>query len=259
MVLVAGDGKCYSLATVPKPNRLLLSLLFTSFFSFGQSSMSVVLTNVKIEQLVQAGVSEAEIAHIIGTTSTFDFDLRSVSTDALLKAGVSEDIIKAMAAREAGTSVQQAQSGLVQPTKGAGSASSNQASLPATALTVTATAYRIVPHQNSFDLQLPGRVQTNCYGSGTLNWSVSCSSVVTPPSDIPINISWIEMYEQVTAGGLVYTLKCTAHWVGSACTILTNGDQFAADINGTTMRLTAHRGGNMGKIVHMKYHVLDIR
>ena len=200
-MLVAGDGKCYSLATVPKPKRLVLSLLFTSFFSFGQSSMSVSLTNTKIEQLVQAGVSEAEITHIIGTTSTFDFDLRPVSTDALMKAGVSEDIIKAMAAREAGTSVQQAQSPLVRATKGAGSPSSHQVAFPTSALTVTATAYRIVPHQNSFDLQLPGRVQTNCYGSGTLNWSVSCSSVVTPPSDIPINISWVEVYQQVISGG----------------------------------------------------------
>ena len=70
---------------------------------------------------------------------------------------------------------------------------------------ITATAYRIVPHQNTFELQLPGRVQTSCYGSGTLNWSVCCSSVVTPPSDIPINISWVEVYQEVITGGSVYT------------------------------------------------------
>jgi hypothetical protein len=55
--------------------------------------------------LVVAGVSEAEVIRVIQTAPRIDFDLRPASTDALLKVGVSEDVIKAMAARESGEGV----------------------------------------------------------------------------------------------------------------------------------------------------------
>src|SRR5437868_7332869 len=61
------------------------------------------LTNGRIEDMVLAGVSQSEIIRIISTASAFNFDLSPGSTDNLLKLGVSEDIIKAMAARENGT------------------------------------------------------------------------------------------------------------------------------------------------------------
>jgi hypothetical protein len=54
---------------------------------------------------VLAGVSEREVIRVISSASTISFDLRPGSTDNLLKVGVSEDIIKAMAARENGTQV----------------------------------------------------------------------------------------------------------------------------------------------------------
>lgn len=61
------------------------------------------LTNERIGGLVLAGVSESEIIRIISSASAVNFDLRPNSTDELLKVGVSEDVIKAMAARESGT------------------------------------------------------------------------------------------------------------------------------------------------------------
>jgi hypothetical protein len=51
---------------------------------------------------VLAGVSQTEIIRIISSAPAVGFDLRPNSNDELLKVGVSEDIIKAMAAREAG-------------------------------------------------------------------------------------------------------------------------------------------------------------
>src|SRR5437868_7693525 len=66
------------------------------------------LTNGRIEDMVLAGVSQSEIIRIISTASAFNFDLRPGSTDNLLKVGVSENIIKAMAAREIGAPIQAA-------------------------------------------------------------------------------------------------------------------------------------------------------
>jgi hypothetical protein len=61
------------------------------------------LSDVRVADLVRSGVSTNEIIRIISVAPKVQFDLRPVSTDALLKAGVSEEIIKAMAAKEMGT------------------------------------------------------------------------------------------------------------------------------------------------------------
>ena len=58
------------------------------------------LTNQRIGDLVQAGVSTEEIIRIIASAPKVSFDLRPGSTDNLLSAGATEDVIKAMAARE---------------------------------------------------------------------------------------------------------------------------------------------------------------
>lgn len=60
------------------------------------------LTNQRIGDMVLAGVSQSEVIRIIGSASAVNFDLRPNSTDALLNVGVSEDIIKAMSAKENG-------------------------------------------------------------------------------------------------------------------------------------------------------------
>jgi hypothetical protein len=63
------------------------------------------LTNQKVGDLVVAGVSTSEVIRIISAAPSVSFDLRPGSTDNLLNAGVSEEIIKAMAARESGAAV----------------------------------------------------------------------------------------------------------------------------------------------------------
>jgi hypothetical protein len=80
---------------------VILSLILASV-AVGQQAQGT-LTNQRVGDMVLAGVSQKEIIRIISTASVVTFDLRPVSTDALLQVGVSEDIIKAMAARENGT------------------------------------------------------------------------------------------------------------------------------------------------------------
>jgi hypothetical protein len=58
------------------------------------------MNDQRIVDLVGMGVSEQEIIRMISAADKFDFDLRPVSTDAMMNAGVSEELIKAMAARE---------------------------------------------------------------------------------------------------------------------------------------------------------------
>ena len=60
------------------------------------------LTNQGVGGSVLAGVPESEVIRVITTAPQVSFDLRPVSTDALSKVGVSEDIIKVMAARQIG-------------------------------------------------------------------------------------------------------------------------------------------------------------
>lgn len=70
-----------------------------------QSAPNGPLNNLRIGSLVGMGVSEQEVLRLISTAPSVDFDLRPVSTDALIRAGVSEPIIKAMAAKETGQSM----------------------------------------------------------------------------------------------------------------------------------------------------------
>jgi hypothetical protein len=69
---------------------LLCSLVITASLCAQQPAGT--LTNQRIGDLVQAGVSSSEIIRIIGSAETVNFDLRSGSTDNLLSAGVSEEI-----------------------------------------------------------------------------------------------------------------------------------------------------------------------
>jgi hypothetical protein len=81
--------------------RLALALSVCSLLCAQQGP----LTDGRLMGLAQAGVSETELLRLIATAPSIDFDLRPVSTDALMKIGVSENVIKAMAARESGQSI----------------------------------------------------------------------------------------------------------------------------------------------------------
>ena len=58
---------------------------------------------------------------------------------------------------------------------------------------------------------------------------------------------------------MVYTLRCTRSWTESNCSWFVPGHMFVAEIKDTTMWITAHRGGNLGKEIQAKYQLLDVR
>jgi hypothetical protein len=83
----------------PAPLLLCLGL---SLPSAAQKQLQPALDDVRIMQLVQDGVHSDELQRIIASAPTVAFLMNPASTDVMLKAGVSEDVLKAMSARTNG-------------------------------------------------------------------------------------------------------------------------------------------------------------
>ena len=130
--------------------------------------------------------------------------------------------------------------------------------------TATALAYRVIPHERTSYYQAPGYSNTTCFGNGTyfgnsVSTFANCSTVTQAPIYRPVSVVSVEVFNQVDINGLVFTIRCTASWVGSNCNWLRPGDTFPTEVKGTTMWVTARKGGNMGKEVRSKYQILDMR
>jgi hypothetical protein len=107
---------------------LAVSLALCSF-AFGQETQGG-LTDKRIYELFTSGVQTGEILRIIATAPEIEFDLRPEATFALIRAGVPDAIIRAMAAREKGTALEAA-AGLSEPPS-RGASTSTIAAWPAT-------------------------------------------------------------------------------------------------------------------------------
>lgn len=83
---------------------LFLVLLVASVVLAQQAAQTGPLTNQRIIELVHSGVRSDELARIIATAPQVSFDLSPAATSSMMQAGVSEDTIKAMAAKESGIS-----------------------------------------------------------------------------------------------------------------------------------------------------------
>src|SRR6185312_9483840 len=81
---------------------LVFSAFVLSIAAQGIQPRSGPLTDERIIALVHAGVRPDELARVIAMAPQVSFDLTPAATDAMMKAGVSEDTIRAMAAREQG-------------------------------------------------------------------------------------------------------------------------------------------------------------
>jgi hypothetical protein len=117
----------------------------------------------------------------------------------------------------------------------------------------------------------PGRANTNCSGSGTVNATgttvgstttvngtvstdSNCNTTYTPPQTMNGNRITVDNSAWVTdtATGDQYLIQCTANWRGSKCSYLTGGTYKAA-LEGNDMWITGMKGM---KEATAKYHVL---
>jgi hypothetical protein len=83
--------------------RFVLGLLLSAaLFAQQQQSTTGPLTNRRITELVHSGIRPDELARIIATAPEVSFDLSPSAEQAMMSAGVTEDTIRGMAAREQG-------------------------------------------------------------------------------------------------------------------------------------------------------------
>jgi len=140
-------------------------------------------------------------------------------------------------------------------------AAKNQQNGPLTVRAMTHTS-RLNEHTSAYTT--PGTSNTNCSGTGTTvgnttNATANCQTTSNPAQIHQITMQTLDVVNVVEAGGMQYTISCTAHWRGSNCGPMIDGDTFPAEIDGNTMWITARKGGNRGKEVRSKYRILDIR
>ena len=128
---------------------------------------------------------------------------------------------------------------------------------------------RAVRHSTRFDehtasYTTPGTSDTNCSGSATTIGNTTdglahCQTSSTPAQINQVTTRTEYVTDVVEANGMRYTITCTGSWRWSKCDPLNDGDQFRAEIDGNTMWIEAHQGGNQGKAVKIKYKIQDIR
>lgn len=131
-------------------------------------------------------------------------------------------------------------------------------------ITVTAFTHQAQLLQRTSTYQTPGQSDTTCSTTsttmgGTTTGNADCTTTTTAPQNHEIIISRLDVVDKVLGEGRVYTIVCSAHWRGSNCGPLIDGDTFEAEIDGTTMWISARKGGNQGKPIKVKYKILDIR
>jgi hypothetical protein len=137
----------------------------------------------------------------------------------------------------------------------------NQRNGPLTVRAIT-HASRLNEHTSAYTT--PGTSNTNCSGTGTTtgnttNATANCQTTSNPAQTHQLTMRTLDVVNVVQAGGMQYTISCTAHWRGSNCGPMIDGDTFPAEIDGNTMWITARKGGNQGKEVRSRYRILDIR
>src|ERR1700730_14555263 len=126
-------------------------------------------------------------------------------------------------------------------------------------LVVTAVTHNANLVTRTTTSQTPGHIETTCSGTATTNGTVTsssanCNGTSTAPQQQTTTISRLDVVDKVKSeSGEVYTISCSANWVGSNCVPLIDGDRFRAEIDKTTMWITARKGGNQGKAIRIKY------
>jgi hypothetical protein len=131
-------------------------------------------------------------------------------------------------------------------------------------LSVRAVTHASRVNERTSSYVTPGTSNTNCTGTGTTvgnttTATANCQTTSTPAQQHQTTTRSVDVVDVVEANGMWYTISCRANWVGSNCSPMIDGDTFPAEIDGHTMWISGHKGGNQGKPVRVKYKILDIR
>jgi hypothetical protein len=102
----------------------------------------------------------------------------------------------------------------------------------------------------------PGKSSTTCSNGGL---TTDCETTSIPAQTHTMTTRSVDVVNVVEADDLRYTIVCRASWEGSNCMQLKEGNLFDAKIDKKTMWIVAHKGGNQGKEIKIKFTILDIR
>src|SRR5579862_4119552 len=110
-------------------------------------------------------------------------------------------------------------------------------------LTVRAVTHSAQVVTSTSTYTTPGNSNTNCSGSATTggdttNGTANCQTTSMPAQTHQMTTAAIFVRDLVEANGMRYTIACRAGWIGSHCVSLIDGDEFPAEIDGTTMWLS---------------------
>ncbi len=111
-----------------------------------------------------------------------------------------------------------------------------------------ALAYKVVPDNINVNIPLPGRVDTSCYSSGWWSFStITCSSYVTPPTNVQFSIPRSVVYNQIAVSGDVVTTRCVSHRVNGACRWLEPNGYYRVALGASRVDIETFRMANKQK------------
>ena len=189
------------------------------------------LSDQRIMSLAMAGVSAQEIIRIVGSAPEISFDLSPGATDGMLKAGVSSEVIKAMAARESGVPVPALAAPTSEPARNPNS-SANSTSAPSTASVQPATpvassgAYKLTYDGGSIANFKPGTGMKLYLDSDQIRIVKDHAGVLSLPASAVTEISYgQDVHRRVGAaiglatisfgvGALMALTKSKKHFIG---------------------------------------------
>src|SRR5215467_4380164 len=116
-------------------------------------------------------------------------------------------------------------------------------------LFVQATTHLSRSNLHTFINMPLGASNINCSEVGTIIGNTgpamaNCQTTSIAAQSYQITTRSMDVLNVVIGGGVQYTIVCRASWAGSTCAPLIDGDTFRAEIDGTTMWVIGHKGGN---------------
>ncbi len=123
-----------------------------------------------------------------------------------------------------------------------------------------ALAYKVVPDNINVDIPLPGRVDTSCYSSGSWSFStITCSSYVTPPTNVQFSIPRSVVYNQIAVDGDIVTTRCVSHRVNGGCRWLEPNAYYRVALGGSRVDIETFPHGGQAEAKWVSFEVVDRR
>jgi hypothetical protein len=122
-------------------------------------------------------------------------------------------------------------------------------------LRVRSVSYQSIPSTYTTNLRFGDySSRSSCTSAGS---QINCDTTYTTPTDNPVTVTKLSIYNVVESGNTRYLIGCTAAWRWSKCSSLIPNNEFEAEIQGSRMYVYATRDGK--KFNKITYDILDMQ